>query len=296
MAQVAANGITLEYEVSGPAQGVPLLLIHGLGAQLVQWPEPLCAAFAAQGFRVIRFDNRDVGLSTHFDGMPIPNLHEVIAAQRRGEPPAIPYTIDDMADDALGLLSALGIERAHIFGVSMGGYIAQTIAIKSPARVRSLNLVMTHSANPDLPPPHPAAIDALLAVPPDPIKEEAAFLQHAVAMGRAIQGPGYPMDDAALKAFFLTPARRAFYPIGVGRHAAAAWGALDRREGLKRLTMPTTVIHGTDDVVVPLPGGEDVARHVPGAYLLTIKGMGHDLAPPLFDTFATAAAMNARRA
>jgi pimeloyl-ACP methyl ester carboxylesterase len=296
MPQAQANGITLEYEVCGRPDGRPLLLIHGLGAQLIRWPQALVDGFAAAGFRVIRYDSRDVGLSTHMDAAPVPDLAAALEACRRGEDPGLPYTVADLARDAAGLLDRLGIERADVLGVSLGGQVAQTLAAAQPERLLSLNVFMSHSGAPELPPAQPQALAQLTGAAPDPFAAEAAFLDNAVAMGRALGSPDYPIPEADLRRFALAAARRAYYPAGAARQLAAGRTAPDMRPALRRLDIPTLVVHGADDPLIPLAGGEDIARNVEGSLLLTIKGMGHDLPPQLFEVFIDAVAMNVRRA
>lgn len=296
MALARANGIAIEYEQGGAADGAPLLLIHGVGAQLVRWPPALLDALAARGFRTIRYDNRDVGLSTHMHGAPVPDLGAVIAAVRRGDAPDLPYTLADLAADAAGLLDALGIGAAHILGVSLGGMIAQVLAITHPARVRSLAILMSTSGNPALPGANPDALAALAAVPPRPDDDLDAYLTHSVALNRVLGSPSYPTPEADLRVFAADAARRSYDPAGVARQIAAGRGAADRREGLGRIAVPTLVIHGADDPLIPAEAGEDIARCAPDAWLLRIGGMGHDLPAALCDLFAANVAANARRA
>jgi pimeloyl-ACP methyl ester carboxylesterase len=293
MAQAQCNGIRLEYEVQGPPDHEPLLMIHGLGAQLIQWPQALCDGLVSAGFRVIRYDNRDTGLSTHFDGAPVPDPAAVFAARLRGEAPSLPYTVSDMAADAAGLLDALDIERAHVLGVSLGGHVAQALAIEHPARVRSLAVMMTSTGNPQAASPSPAALATLSALGAP--QDEEAILQNAVAMARAIGSPAYPVEAAAIREHALAVARRAYNPAGAARHTAAGRGASDRRVGLRTLKTPTLVIHGGCDPLVPPACGREIADNVKNALMLTIDGMGHDLPPPLFDVFVSAIAANARR-
>lgn len=295
MAQVHSNGIVIEYERFGPADGETILLIHGVGAQLLRWPQSFCDALATAGFHVIRFDNRDIGLSSHMDGLPVPDLAEIIAAKRRGETPALPYTLSDMAADTIGLIDALGIEAAHIVGVSLGGMIAQTLAIEAPARVLSLAILMSDSGNADLPPSNPAALSALGTSAPDPRLDEEGYVRHSIALNRAVGSPAYPTPDVELRRLALLAARRSYNPSGPARQFAAARGGPDRRQALGRLAIPTLVIHGADDPLLTVAGGEDVARHVPNAWLLVLHGMGHDMPDALTDIFVSAIGANARR-
>jgi pimeloyl-ACP methyl ester carboxylesterase len=293
MPRAQSNGICLEYEVLGPQDGEPLLMIHGLGAQLIQWPQGLCDGLVSAGFRIVRYDARDTGLSTHFDHAPVPDPAAVVAARRRGEEPSLPYTVSDMAADAAGLLDALEIGHAHVLGVSLGGQVAQALAIEHPGRVRSLALMMTYSGNPDVAPPPPAAL-ANVTEARRP-QDEEAILQGALAMARSIGSPAYPAAEAVVRERALAVARRAHHPVGSARHLAAGRGAPDRRAGLRDLAIPTLVIHGRCDPLVPPACGWDVARNVKGALMLAIDGMGHDLPPELFDIFVSAIAANARR-
>jgi pimeloyl-ACP methyl ester carboxylesterase len=293
MVKVAANGVEIEYERTGPASGEAVLLIHGLSAQLSQWPAGFHGAIAAAGYSVIRYDSRDVGLSTHLDDAGVPDVAAAIAARRRGEEPRIPYSVDDLADDAAALLEALGVEKAHVLGVSLGGQVVQSLAIRHPDRVRTLTVVMSYAGNPDVPPNNPAVLMTPL---PDPAEDEDGYVAGHMAVLRAIGSPGYPWRDEDLRAFSRDAVRRAYYPAGVMRQLAAGRSAPDRREGLRALAVPTLVIHGVDDPLIPFAAGEDVARNTPGAFLLAISGMGHDLPPQLDEPLADAFIMNARRA
>lgn len=296
MARIAANGITLEYEVSGPDDGQPLLLIHGLGAQLVRWPQGLLDRLAAAGFRLIRYDSRDVGLSTHMDGAPVPDLGEVTRAKAEGRAVDLPYTLSDLAADAAALLAGLGVESAHVVGVSLGGMVAQVLAIEHPQRVRSLAIVMSQSGNPEMPGSDPAALARLAAVAPDPAKDPEAFLRHQVDLNRTLGSPLYPVPEADLRAFAAAAAARSYYPVGSARQLAASRGAPDRRPALQRLAVPALVIHGADDPLIKAVCGQDVAANIPGAWLLLISGMGHDLPEALHDVLAANIAANAARA
>ena len=288
MPQIAANGVTLEYETYGNPAHPPLLLIMGLGAQLTLWPIELVEALVARGYRVIRYDNRDIGLSSKFTAAGVPDLPAVMMALMSGKPPALPYTLADMADDAAALLTALGIDQAHIVGASMGGMIAQLVAINHAGRVRSLTSIMSTTGNPALPPAKPEAMAALMERP------TTAELTDVLALGlritRAIGSPGYPAPEAPLRQRIERDFRRSFHPTGAGRQMAAIMADGDRRERLKAVTAPTLVIHGEDDPLVPVEGGKDTAAAIPGATLLTIPGMGHDLPLELVDRIADAIA------
>jgi pimeloyl-ACP methyl ester carboxylesterase len=295
MGQVSANGITLEYELSGPAEGPVLLMIHGVGAQLVRWPQALCKAFERAGFRTLRFDNRDIGRSTHIDA-PVPDIAAVLEARRQGREPELPYTLSDMAADTVGLLDALGIARAHVLGVSLGGMVAQVMAIEHRDRVHSISIFMSQSGNPDLAPPKSEAMAILSKRAPDPREDREGYLRHQVELNRTLGSPDYPAPEAELRAFATLAAERAWNPAGPARQLAAARGAADRRPALRTLSIPALVVHGVEDPLIPVEHGADIARAIKGAWLLEINGMGHDLPAELTDLFASAVGTNCARA
>ena len=288
MPQIAANGVTLEYEAYGDPANPPLLLVMGLGAQLTLWPIELVEALVARGIYVIRYDNRDIGLSSKFTGAGVPELPAVFMALMSGKVPALPYTLADMADDAAALLTALGIDKAHIVGASMGGMIAQLVAINHPARVLSLTSIMSTTGNPTLPQAKPEAMAALMERPTT--AELTDILALGLRISRAIGSPAYPAPEDRLRARIERDFRRSFHPTGPARQMAAIVADGDRRERLKAVTAPTLVIHGEDDPLVPVEGGKDTAAAIPGAKLLTIPGMGHDLPLELVDRIADAIA------
>ena len=294
MAEVQANGITITYDEFGAKDAAPLLLIMGLGAQMTRWAPAFCEAIAARGFRVIRFDNRDVGLSTHFVEAGIPDMPAVAAAVREGKPAPVPYDLSDMAADAAGLLDALGIARAHIVGASMGGMIAQLVAAEHPEKVLSLTSIMSNTGNPDTPRATPEAMAVLTNRPPHPSDEEA-YLKHTVASARVTGSPAYPADEAVLRANSLADVKRCYEPTGFARQMAAVTASGDRRAKLKTITAPTVVVHGEADPLVPVEGGRDTAANIPGAELVVIPGMGHDLPPALYGTLVDAIAKVAER-
>ncbi len=296
MARLQANGITIEYERSGPENGEPLLLIQGVGAQLIRWPDALCARFAAAGFHVIRFDNRDAGLSTHMRDAPVPNLAAVQDAQRRGEQPALPYTLNDMADDTAALLDGLDIARTHVLGISLGGMIAQALAIRHRERVVSLNIFMSQSGNPDLPPSDEQKMRKLATAAPDPMRDLEGYLRHSVDLNQTLGSPLYPTPEVELREFARQAALRAYNPAGALRQLAAGRGSPDRRTQLGELGLPTLIVHGRADGLIPPESGEDIARSIPGAWLLMVDGMGHDLPPQLFELFASSVIANCHRA
>ncbi|MGL4287197.1 MAG: alpha/beta fold hydrolase [Phreatobacter sp.] len=296
MTKVRANDIAIEYDSFGPNDAETMLLISGLGVQMIRWAVPFCEALAARGYRVIRFDNRDAGLSTHLDGAPVPELMVVARAVARGARPNVPYSLHDMADDAAGLLDALDIERAHVIGRSMGGMIAQLMASEHPDRVLSLTSIMSSTGNPGLPPAASEAVAALTRRAPDPSGDEEGFLAHAIGLARVIASPGYPFDETAQRAQALAELRRASNPAGFGRQIAAIAATGDRRARLNTITVPTLVVHGAADKLVPAAAGRDTAENIPGAELKVIDGMGHDLPPELYETVISAIVANARRA
>lgn len=288
MPQIAANGVTLEVERYGDPANPPLLLIMGLGAQLTLWPIELVEALVARGYHVIRYDNRDIGLSTKFTEAGVPELPAVVMAMMAGQAPRLPYTLADMADDAVGLLSALGIDKAHIVGASMGGMIAQLVAIRHPERVLTLTSIMSTTGNPALPPAKPEAMAALMERPTSADLE--AFMKIGLNIARSIGSPAYPAPEQRLRERFERDFRRSFHPTGAGRQMAAIIADGDRRERLKAVTVPTLVIHGADDPLVPVEGGQDTAAAIAGAELLVIPGMGHDLPLELVEQIADAIA------
>jgi pimeloyl-ACP methyl ester carboxylesterase len=295
MAKAQANGISIEYESFGAETAEPILLIMGLGAQMTLWPAPFCEKLAARGYRVIRFDNRDAGLSTHFNEAGVPDMAQVFGAITGGKAPDVPYTLSDMADDAVGVLDALEIPKAHIVGASMGGMIAQLVAADHPERTLSLTSIMSTTGNPDLPRSTPEAMAVLTNRPPSPDNLEA-YLAHSVAAARVTGSPAYPAEEVALRERITSDVKRAYNPTGFSRQIAAVTATGDRREKLKTITAPTLVIHGADDPLVPLAGGHDTARSIPGAEILVISGMGHDLPLALYDTLIDAIVGATKRA
>lgn len=273
MPSVSANGIQIEYETFGESVSPPLLLIIGLAGQLIFWDEELCEQLAQQGHFVIRYDNRDVGLSSKSEEAGVPNMR-TIEALMQGEAIKPPYTIEDMAEDAVGLLDALGIKKAHLCGMSMGGMIAQTVAIRHPRRVLSLISIYSTTGNPELPQPKPEAMEFLLTPPPE---EREANIEYTLKLFRTIAGPGFPFDEKWHRKMAVQAYDRAFYPQGVARQFAAILAQRNRKAALALISVPTLVIHGTDDPLVPVECGKDTAEAVPGAELKIIDGMGHDL-------------------
>jgi len=254
-----------------------LLLVSGLGQQLIGWDEGFCAQIAGRGYRVIRYDNRDVGLSTRFDDAGVPNIPALAQAAMQGQAIESPYTLRDMADDAVGLLDALEIESAHIVGASMGGMISQAIAIHHPQRVSTLTSIMSTTGDPSLPPAKPEAMAALVTPAPT---DRAGYLDYAVRTWRVFNGPGFPYDEAITREKAGQAFDRGLSPAGTARQLNAVIASGSRREALKSVTIPTLVIHGDSDSLVPVEGGTDTANSIPGAELMIVEGMGHEL-PPL---------------
>ena len=273
------GGIELAYETFGARLDPPVLLIMGLGMQMLAWPDDLCRFLAARGLHVIRFDNRDIGLSTHLRDSP---RADVIAAFR-GDTTTAAYTLSDMAADTAGLLEALGHESAHVVGASMGGMIAQTLAIEHRERVRSLTSIMSTTGDPRVGTATQAAAAVLLA-PPATSRDGA--VGRAVSAGRVIGSPGFPFDEPAIRDRAARAYDRAYDPPGVARQLVAVLASGDRTGRLRRLRMPTLVIHGADDPLVDVSGGRATAAAIPGAELVVLDGMGHDLPRELWPALA----------
>ena len=296
MTRVRANGINLHYDRFGVADAEAIVLIAGLGTQMIRWPVPLCEDLAARGYQVIRFDNRDAGLSTHFSECPAPDFAALAATLARGQRPDVPYTLHDMAADTIGLLDALSIARAHLVGRSMGGMIAQLVAAGHAPRVISLTAIMSSTGNPALPSADPEIMAMLTRPAPNPFADEAGFLTHSIGFARAIAGPGFPFDEDAHRAQIRAETARAFHPAGFSRQLAAIAATGDLRARLATITAPTLVLHGTHDRLFPPACGADIAAHVAGAELILIDGMGHDLPPALYSQVNDAIAALAARA
>lgn len=273
--KISANGLALEVDDQGPAGGPPLLMIMGLGMQLVAWPDELVQLLVARGYRVIRFDNRDIGLSQHLDQFGAPNLPWAAMRYAMHAKLRSPYTLRDMAADALGVLDALGLASAHICGASMGGMIAQHLAAEQPARVRSLCLVMTSSGARSLPQPGLAVRQAMLKKPgSDDADAVVAHLQRLLAV---IGSPAYPPDPARLRQRLLSTVQRSWHPLGTARQLMAVMADGDRTPLLARISAPTCVIHGEADPLIPVAAGRQLAELIRGATADFIPGMGHDL-------------------
>ena len=283
--RVAANGISLEVEDSGAdgAQaGWPVvLLVMGLGMQLTSWPPAFVRALVSGGFRVVRMDNRDIGLSEHFDQLGTPNIMWQSFKRRLGLRVQAPYSLRDMAADSIGVLDALGIAQAHVVGASMGGMIAQRIALMAPQRLLSLTSIMSSSGARNLPGPRPNVLRAMLNRPAN--GSEDAVIDNAVRLFELIGSPGYPLDDKILREAVKASVRRSFHPAGSVRQMLAVIADLTRADELSRIELPTLVVHGRDDPLVPYACGVDTARRIAGARLVGVPGMGHDLAPGVIE-------------
>lgn len=282
--RIQAGAVALEVDDRGPPGGEPVLLIMGLGMQLTGWPEALVDDLVARGHRVIRFDNRDAGLSQGFDERGVPNL--AVAALRwwLRLPVRAPYALADMADDTAALMDALGIERARVCGASMGGMVAQHLVARHPSRVSRLTLMMTHGGARRLPQAKPHVRAALMARPKG--RDTDAIVAHLEHLFHLIGSPGYRPAPEALRARLRASVERAWRPAGTARQLCAIAADRDRTPLLRRIAVPTTVIHGRDDALIPVECGEDLARHIPGARLELLPGMGHDLPDALLPRFA----------
>ncbi len=293
--QIHANGIALEVEDHGPASGAPLLLIMGLGMQLVAWPDDFVASLVKRGFRVIRFDNRDVGLSQRFDPMGLPNLALASLKYSVGLSVKSPYTLADMADDAAAILDVLGLASAHVCGASMGGMIAQQLAVRHARRVKSLTLMMTSSGARRLPQATLKVRGALLSRPKDP-SDIDSVVAHFVRIYKLIGSPAFPASDADLRARLNLAVRRAYRPHGTIRQLVAIAADGDRSRLLGGINQPTQILHGQQDPLVPVAAGHDLAAKIKGARLDVIEGMGHDLPAALWPRFVAGIAGAAARA
>jgi pimeloyl-ACP methyl ester carboxylesterase len=298
--QVQANGITIAYESFGATNSETILLIAGTGMQLVGWPIELVEELVARGYHVVRFDNRDIGLSTKFTEAGLPDNEAIGKALEAGEPAPIPYTLQDMAADAVGLLDALGIQQAHLVGISMGGAIAQFVAIDHPERTLSLTSIAADSGNPDL--PVIAKPEAFEGVPPQPTTvNREAFMEWQVKTWQALAGSSYPIDEAILREQAERDFERNFDPAGLVRQQTVSFlghieSAHYRLNHLETIQAPTVVLQGTEDPLVPVESAEDIAARVPDADLRLIPGLGHHIPVALVPEFADAITAAATRA
>jgi pimeloyl-ACP methyl ester carboxylesterase len=273
----AKNGeVELEYQSFGDDQPETVILINGLGSQMTRWPEAFCEKLVAKGYRAIRFDNRDVGLSSWLEGKS--------------------YTIQDMAADVIAVLDAAGVSKAHVAGVSMGGMITQTVAIEHPERVLSITSIMSATGAPGTMNSTPEAAAVLNVPPPDPKADFEAYVAQGIANARTIGSPAYPWDEAEIRQRVIDEYRRAYNPAGVGRQMAAIRADGDRTARLAKLSVPAVVLHGADDPLLMAAAGKQTAEAIAGAELRIIPGMGHDLPPGLYDIFVDAIVTAASRA
>ena len=286
--RTTVGGVELVYETIGDPDDPALLLVMGLGMQLIHWDWEFCEGLAERGFRVIRFDNRDAGLSTKIDA-PVPNVMRAMA----GLPTRVPYLLNDMADDSFGLLDHLGIERAHVAGVSMGGMIAQTMAIRRPERVLSLGSMLSTPGDRRVGTPKLRVWSVLMGRAP---QDRDAYVEYFVHVFRMIGSPGYPVDEELMRERAAATYDRCHHPAGTARQLGAILASGSRTAALRRLDVPTVVIHGKNDPLVPFRAGVATARAIPGAELVAIPGMGHDLPRELWPRFTDALVANAERA
>jgi pimeloyl-ACP methyl ester carboxylesterase len=284
MPKAAANGLQLEYETLGDPANPAILLIMGLGWQMVMWPQEFCEGLARAGFYVIRYDNRDVGLSTKLDGLGKVRLMRAGMRATLGLPVEAPYSLDDMADDAAALLDALGIAAAHLVGVSMGGMIAQLAALRHPDKVLSLTSIMSHGGGRRVPQPSLRMRLRLIRRPASLDRE--TLIRHGVETLRLIGSPAYPTDEKTRRALIERAHDRSSYPRGMARQIVAILAAPGRGRRLRGLRLPALIIHGKDDPLVPVGAAYDLARHMPAARLEIIPGMGHDLPAQLVPRIA----------
>ena len=275
MPRVPANGIEIEYESFGKESDPAILVVMGFAAPLNLWPVGFYEGLAARGFRVIRFDNRDIGHSTHLTGQTAPTTPAMVAELQAGRRPWVPYTLDDMAADAAAMLDALGIERAHIAGASMGGMIAQLVAINHPGKTKSLISIMSTTGRRDLPPAKPDAIAALITPPPSFGRDD--LVEASIRVAKVIGSPGYPFAEAELRTRMEQMIDRAPYDgNGIARQWAAIVTAQPRNEKLRGLRVPALVLHGADDPLILPAAAIDTAESIPGAELVIVPGMGHN--------------------
>jgi pimeloyl-ACP methyl ester carboxylesterase len=293
MTQLQANGLQIEYDTFGDSNADPLLLIMGLGTQMTAWTPEFCNALAEHGHYVIRFDNRDVGLSSKFDGVraPSPMRYAMNHLFRSGLRP--PYSLSDMASDAIGVLDALDVESAHIVGASMGGMIAQLVTSAHPERVRSLTSLMSSSGAPRLPKARADVMKHLFISRPASSSPDRR-IEYMVQAMKMISSPDYPRSDEQWREQIIASMKRSFYPQGFPRQVSAIVADGSRVKRLKKISAPTLVIHGQADPLIPVECGIDTARHISGARLELIDGMGHDIPPQLVETITSLIADHTR--
>ncbi|SFQ52167.1 alpha/beta fold hydrolase [Amycolatopsis rubida] len=288
MPRAQANGLELEYDTFGDPAAPPIVLVMGLGAQMITWEEGFCELLASRGFHVVRFDNRDAGLSTWFDELGAPDLAGIVA----GTAPA-PYLLSDLADDIVGLFDALGFAKAHVVGASMGGMVAQQLAIDHPDRLLSLTSIMSTTGDQSVGQVSPAALATLTKPAPETREEQ---IEQSVANYRVTGSPGYPATEEYLRRRATRSYDRARHPVGMQRQAAAVVASGDRTERLHDVRVPAVVLHGDSDVMIDVSGGKATAAAIPDAELVIVAGMGHDLPEPLWPEIVAAIVRAAARA
>jgi len=285
------NNIEIEYETIGDPTSKPLLLIAGLGSQLLAWSDEICENLAKVGFFVIRFDNRDVGLSTKFEDAGIPDMMEISAAYHRGEKPHLPYTLEDMVDDAVGILDTLNIDKAHICGASMGGMIAQILAYRHPSRVQSLAVIMSTTGNPELPPSKPEILMQFFAPVPS---EREAYIDEMVKRDSLIYG-NFTYNENQGRDYRTKEYDRCYYPDGIARQLAAMAVPGNIKPKISAIRAPTIVIHGSEDPFNHIEAGKEIASEIPGAELLIINGMGHSFPSEILSHIVNALVENSNK-
>jgi pimeloyl-ACP methyl ester carboxylesterase len=290
---MAANGIELAFQTFGNPLAKPLVLIMGLGAQMILWDEEFCSELADHGFWVIRFDNRDIGRSGKLDDHPVPDLSSLLEQFLSGQPIDAPYRLSDMAQDTVGLMDGLGIRSAHVVGASMGGAIAQEMAIRHPHRVRSLTSIMATTGHPGLPLAKPEAVAVLLR---PPAVDWEGYLKNYLNTWKVLSGPKFPSDERRETERARRNFARGLSPSGAARQFAAILASGSRKERLRQVGVPTLVIHGDADPLVPVECGVDTAHSIPGAHLMVIEGMGHTLPVALWPKIIDAIARHAGQA
>jgi pimeloyl-ACP methyl ester carboxylesterase len=295
MKVLKVNDIDIAYDSYGSEKNEAILLIAGLGTQMIRWTVPFCEMLAARGFRVIRFDNRDTGLSTHFSNHATLDFEALANTLMSGKLPDLPYTLDDMADDTIGLLDALGISKAHIVGRSMGGMIAQLVASQYSERVLSLTSIMSTTGNPELPPTSPEVMALMTRPAPNPMEDEGGHLAQSVAFAKRIAGTGHAFEEDEYRSLIREEIQRAYDPGSVGRQIAAIAVSGDRRTRLAKVKVPALVIHGVEDPMFVPACGRDTAEAINDAELMLLEGMGHYLPQQLFETVVDAIERTARR-
>jgi len=277
MSKAKANNIEIEYDTFGDPSSEPILLLMGLGYQMIRWRVEFCNQLADRGFYVIRFDNRDVGLSTKMEELGVPNVLQASLAIQKGETVEIPYTLEDMAADAIGLLDFLNIEKAHVCGASLGGFIAQILAYNYPQRILTLISSASGTGHPELPPAKPAVLQSLFAPTPS---DREPYIEFKIKQRKMIFGTGFPFDEDVQRQIATESYDRCHYPSGYTRQLMASITSGDRSSKVATIKVPTLVIHGADDPLVHVEHGRDTAKIIPGAELLIIDGLGHTMEAP----------------